>query len=175
MQFLQFSLASFYDPVRRVSDARLILICWRFRLLVFWDVAGHRTSVTIAHCRSSGLRPWALATCYFGSGLLLGSLAMSRILSRRLPPPKPQQRRRHAPETPHAPTSSKQTRGLPTQRLWSAQAKRALIPLLVPREDLPLSATLDAFGWSLMAAVGASVGGLAVSWLGVWRLCPPQT
>ena len=51
-----------------------------------------------------------------------------------------------------------------------AQAKRALIPLLVPHEDLPLSATLDAFGWSLMAAVGASVGGLAVSWLGVWRL-----
>jgi hypothetical protein len=49
---------------------------------------------------------------------------------------------------------------------WVAQAKRALIPLLVPREDLPLSATLDAFGWSLMAAIGASVGGLAVSWLG---------
>ena len=48
-----------------------------------------------------------------------------------------------------------------------AQARRALTPLLVPHEDLPLSATLDAFGWSLMAAVGASIGGLAVSWLGV--------
>ena len=48
----------------------------------------------------------------------------------------------------------------------ATQARRALTPLLVPHEDLPLSATLDAFGWSLMAALGASVGGLAVSWLG---------
>ena len=46
------------------------------------------------------------------------------------------------------------------------QARRALTPLLVPHEDLPLSATLDAFGWSLMAALGASIGGIAVSWLG---------
>ena len=56
---------------------------------------------------------------------------------------------------------------LPRRAEVLAQARRALTPLLVPHEDLPLSATLDAFGWSLMAAVGASIGGLAVSWLGV--------
>ena len=49
---------------------------------------------------------------------------------------------------------------------YCVQARRAVTPLLVPRDQLPLSATLDAFGWSLMAAVGASIGGLAVSSLG---------
>ena len=36
------------------------------------------------------------------------------------------------------------------------------MPLVVPADRLPLATTLDSFAWSLMGAVGASLGGLAV-------------
>jgi len=36
----------------------------------------------------------------------------------------------------------------------------------VPRDQLHLSATLDGFVWSCMAAVGSAAGGVAVSKLG---------
>ena len=42
-------------------------------------------------------------------------------------------------------------------------ARRALVPTVVPAEQLPLATTLDSFAWSLMGAFGASLGGLAVS------------
>ncbi len=41
-------------------------------------------------------------------------------------------------------------------------ARRALVPRVVPAERLPLATTLDSFAWSLMGAIGASLGGLAV-------------
>lgn len=45
--------------------------------------------------------------------------------------------------------------------------RRSLIPLLVPAADLQLSNTLDGLLWSLMLAVGASLGGFCVAALGV--------
>ena len=41
-------------------------------------------------------------------------------------------------------------------------ARRALVPRVVPAERLPLATTLDSFAWSLMGAIGASLGGMAV-------------
>jgi len=41
-----------------------------------------------------------------------------------------------------------------------------LAPAQVPRDQLHLSATLDGFVWSCMAAVGSAAGGVAVSKLG---------
>lgn len=45
--------------------------------------------------------------------------------------------------------------------------RRSLIPLLVPPADLQLSNTLDGLLWSLMLAVGASLGGFCVAAVGV--------
>jgi|APGre2960657444_1045066.scaffolds.fasta_scaffold02547_4 MFS family permease len=44
--------------------------------------------------------------------------------------------------------------------------RRALIPLLVPHYHLQQAATLDGMLWSVCLSVGASLGGLAVEWLG---------
>ncbi len=44
-------------------------------------------------------------------------------------------------------------------------ARRAITPTIVSTEKLPLATTLDSFAWSLVGAVGASLGGFAVSHL----------
>jgi hypothetical protein len=41
-------------------------------------------------------------------------------------------------------------------------ARRAITPMIVSKEKLPLATTLDSFAWSLVGAVGASLGGFAV-------------
>ena len=41
-------------------------------------------------------------------------------------------------------------------------ARRALIPTIVTARDLPLATTLDSYAWSLVGALGASLGGFAV-------------
>ncbi len=41
-------------------------------------------------------------------------------------------------------------------------ARRALTPTIVSARDLPLATTLDSFAWSLVGALGASLGGIAV-------------
>ena len=41
-------------------------------------------------------------------------------------------------------------------------ARRAITPTIVSSEKLPLATTLDSFAWSLVGAVGASLGGFAV-------------
>lgn len=47
-------------------------------------------------------------------------------------------------------------------------SKSAIIPLLVPEEEfLKKAMTLSVLAWSTMAAVGASLGGFTVSWLGI--------
>ncbi|KAK9815045.1 hypothetical protein WJX73_005825 [Symbiochloris irregularis] len=45
-------------------------------------------------------------------------------------------------------------------------ARRALIPQVVPPEQLHLAATMDTWVWSLMSAFGASIGGFVASRLG---------
>ncbi|KAK9906732.1 hypothetical protein WJX75_007016 [Coccomyxa subellipsoidea] len=45
-------------------------------------------------------------------------------------------------------------------------ARRAITPMIVSKEKLPLATTLDSFAWSLVGAVGASLGGFAVSHVG---------
>eukprot|EP00884_Botryococcus_braunii_P018288 jgi/Botrbrau1/5142/Bobra.0172s0014.1 len=45
-------------------------------------------------------------------------------------------------------------------------ARRALEPTLVPQHQLGLAATLDTYAWSLMSALGGSLGGYAVSGMG---------
>lgn len=45
-------------------------------------------------------------------------------------------------------------------------ARRALLPQIVPRSQLHLATTIDSWSWSLMSAVGSSLGGLAASKLG---------
>ena len=47
-------------------------------------------------------------------------------------------------------------------------ARRALTPSLVPRSKLHLATTLDSFAWSLVGALGSSLGGLAASKVGVY-------
>eukprot|EP01024_Parvocaulis_polyphysoides_P051190 TRINITY_DN50282_c0_g1_i2.p1 TRINITY_DN50282_c0_g1~~TRINITY_DN50282_c0_g1_i2.p1 ORF type:complete len:332 (-),score=44.48 TRINITY_DN50282_c0_g1_i2:21-1016(-) len=49
-------------------------------------------------------------------------------------------------------------------------ARRALQPVVVPQEDLDIATTLDTFSWSLMGAVGASIGGWVTSVFGS-RFC----
>ena len=53
-----------------------------------------------------------------------------------------------------------------TMSAFYEPAKRALTPLLVAPEDLHLATTLDSFAWSLMGAVGASLGGWFASRFG---------
>ncbi|CAL8462528.1 g2061 [Coccomyxa elongata] len=45
-------------------------------------------------------------------------------------------------------------------------ARRAITPTIVSSDKLPLATTLDSFAWSLVGAVGASLGGFAVSHVG---------
>ncbi|PRW58840.1 major facilitator superfamily MFS_1 [Chlorella sorokiniana] len=46
-------------------------------------------------------------------------------------------------------------------------ARKALVPVLVPADQLHLATTIDSFAWSITGAVGASVGGVVASRLGV--------
>lgn len=41
-------------------------------------------------------------------------------------------------------------------------ARRAITPTIVSSDKLPLATTIDSFAWSLVGAVGASLGGFAV-------------
>ena len=45
-------------------------------------------------------------------------------------------------------------------------ARRAILPVLVPQEDLHMATTLETFSWSLTGALGAAVGGTIASKLG---------
>jgi MFS family permease len=45
-------------------------------------------------------------------------------------------------------------------------SRKAIVPALVPREQLHLAATLETFSWSLTGALGAGLGGLIASRLG---------
>lgn len=45
-------------------------------------------------------------------------------------------------------------------------ARKAIVPVLVPPEQLHLAATLETFSWSLTGALGAAVGGWIASRLG---------
>eukprot|EP01025_Chloroclados_australasicus_P065942 TRINITY_DN9010_c1_g1_i2.p1 TRINITY_DN9010_c1_g1~~TRINITY_DN9010_c1_g1_i2.p1 ORF type:complete len:496 (-),score=10.81 TRINITY_DN9010_c1_g1_i2:311-1798(-) len=45
-------------------------------------------------------------------------------------------------------------------------SRRAIQPIIVDKQDLDIATTLDTFSWSIMGAVGASVGGYLTSILG---------
>jgi len=45
--------------------------------------------------------------------------------------------------------------------------RQALIPLLVPREDLPAASTMNLIGYHLASVGGPAVGGGLIAWLGV--------
>lgn len=45
-------------------------------------------------------------------------------------------------------------------------ARRALMPQIVPRGQLHLATTMDAWSWALMSAIGSAMGGWVTSRLG---------
>ncbi|GEJ57031.1 MFS transporter [Anaeromyxobacter diazotrophicus] len=50
---------------------------------------------------------------------------------------------------------------------FDGPARQALLPLLVPREDLPSALALSAFVWQIATVVGPAVGGVVLAWTGV--------
>ena len=45
-------------------------------------------------------------------------------------------------------------------------ARRALIPQVVPQDQLKMATTMDSWSWSISSAVGSSIGGFVASRLG---------
>jgi MFS family permease len=50
---------------------------------------------------------------------------------------------------------------------FDAPARQALLPLLVPREDLPSALALSAFVWQIATVGGPALGGVVLAWTGV--------
>ena len=50
---------------------------------------------------------------------------------------------------------------------FDAPARQALLPLLVPREDLPSALALSALVWQIATVVGPALGGVVLAWTGV--------
>jgi MFS family permease len=50
---------------------------------------------------------------------------------------------------------------------FDAPARQALLPLLVPREDLPAALGLSAFVWQVATVAGPALGGVVLAWAGV--------
>jgi MFS family permease len=50
---------------------------------------------------------------------------------------------------------------------FDAPARQGLLPLLVPREDLPSALALSAFVWQIATVVGPALGGVVLAWTGV--------
>jgi len=50
---------------------------------------------------------------------------------------------------------------------FDAPARQALLPLLVPREDLPSALGLSAFVWQVATVAGPALGGVVLAWAGV--------
>ena len=50
---------------------------------------------------------------------------------------------------------------------FDAPARQALLPLLVPREDLPAALGLSAFVWQVATVTGPALGGVVLAWAGV--------
>ena len=46
-------------------------------------------------------------------------------------------------------------------------SRRAMIPVVVPGSQLPIATTIDSFAWSITGAVGAALGGIVASKLGI--------
>ena len=50
---------------------------------------------------------------------------------------------------------------------FDAPARQALLPLLVPREDLPSALALSGLVWQIATVVGPALGGVVLAWTGV--------
>ena len=76
--------------------------------------------------------------------------------------PAPPPAMRHARPCSRVPTPTS-----PSPHPPHAAARKALVPVLVPADSLHLATTIDSFAWSITGAVGAGVGGVVASRLGL--------